>query len=80
MKLRCVATEAQVVGISSGPHGILAYGRTVPGAKYKICDEEGRELDNDTRIELSMPFGEEMQELYVEVTIIVPIELERKEQ
>lgn len=76
MRLRCVATKAEVAGLSVGPHGVMMFGRTVEGAKYKICDEHGNKLENDQRIELSMPYGEMMQDLYVEVTIVVPIEIE----
>ena len=80
MRLRCVATKAQVAGLSVGPHGVMMFGRTVEGARYKICDENGNELDNEQRIELSIPFGDEMQELYAEVTIVVPMEIECNEE
>ena len=75
VRLRMVASKAEVIGVAIGSRAVLL-GRTVPGAKYKLVDQDGREFDHKARIELEVPFGEDYQALYAEVTLTVPIEIE----
>jgi len=80
MILRCVVSEAKVAGIAvnfPGAPPVTTYGQTVPGARYKIVDEDGREVSNIKSIELATPFGGEDDALYATVEILVPIEVEK---
>lgn len=74
MNLRCMVRRGRVPALVSGLN--YSMGSLIDGAIYRVVDEEGREVENISQIDVEVPFDPQTKALYAEVRIKVPVEIE----